>query len=175
MKTVRLLAACGVVATASAAHATIIPFNFVLTGDQEVPPVQTNAVGSAQLLYDTTTQTFDLDMMVFGIDMADLLGTGPNNTPVHIHNAPAGANGPIVIDIGDMASFQPDGLGIRFQLQNAPIGVYEPELLAFELYVNIHTANHPAGEIRGQIVPTPASLALLGFGGLMAVSRRRRA
>ncbi len=43
-------------------------------------------------------------------------------------------------------------------------------------YLNIHTSMNPSGEIRGQIVPEPATLALI-LGGFAAagLARRRRA
>jgi hypothetical protein len=42
-------------------------------------------------------------------------------------------------------------------------------------YVNLHNANFPGGEIRGQI-PEPAAFALLGLGLLgLGVRRRSRA
>jgi hypothetical protein len=170
----RTISALGAALAVGAAAQAQIPFNFTLSGAQEVPPNNTNSSGAAQLLYDPGTQTFDLDLMVFGITLGELHGVGPNSTPVHIHNAPAGANGPIVIDIGNFGQFVNDGLGIRLQLTGVPIGNFEPQLFAGDLYVNVHTVNFPGGQIRGQIIPTPATLALLGIGGLVAASRRRR-
>lgn len=173
-----LLALCGV------ASADIIEYNFYLSGEQEVPPNDTHAVGAAQLLYDTDDQTFDLDIMVFGIALDDLLGVGPNNSPVHIHMAPPGSNGPIVIDLGFISSFVDDGQGIRYQVSGELFGgTYgdissdpndnEAALFAGNLYVNIHTEDYPSGELRGQIVPTPATFTLAGIAGLIALRRRR--
>jgi uncharacterized protein (TIGR03382 family) len=181
----RTLTALAVVSTlGAAASADVFEYNFFLSGDQEVPPADTHAVGAAQLLYNSDTQTFSLDVMVFGIGLDDLLGVGPNSTPIHIHNAPAGSNGPIVIDLGFIDSFFEDGQGIRFSVTDQPFGgtygdivsdpdVNQAELFARNLYVNIHTESFPSGELRGQIIPSPASLALLGLGGLAATRRRR--
>ena len=151
---------------AATANAEILEFNIAVDGGQEVPATASTAVGAAQLLYDTDTQLFDFDLMVFGIDLADLLDVGANSTPVHIHYGAAGVNGGIAVDLGYFASFADDGLGIRLEIQDALFGgvqgnlttdlsTNEAALFAGELYVNIHTTDYPAGEIRGQIVPEP--------------------
>ena len=174
----------GTALLAGVASAHDVEFDFALSGEQEVPANNSPAVGAAEITYNDEDQTFSIDMMVFGIGMDDLLGVGPNTTPVHIHNAPAGSNGPIVIDLGFLASFQEDGLGIRLQITDADFGgqqggifsdpnLNEDALFAGELYVNIHTNDFSGGEIRGQIVPAPASLIALGGFGLLATRRRR--
>lgn len=172
---------------APASAGIILEFNFNLSGDQEVPANNSTSVGSAQLLYDPSDMTFDLDLMVFGIGLADLHGVGPNSSPVHMHLAPAGANGAIVVDLGFFDAFEVDGQGIRLQITNATLGgtmgglttdpaANEAALLAGNLYVNIHTMSFNGGEIRGQIppVPAPGALALLGMAGILCAAPRRR-
>lgn len=171
-------------AATGAARAETFTFNFGVDGSQEVPnPNSTNAVGAASLVYDTDTKLFDLDLQVFGIGLDELQHVGANGTPVHIHNAPAGVNGPIVIDLGFFNSFVDDGFGISYTVFDRPFGglqgginsniqANEDALFAGNLYLNVHTHDFPGGQIRGQIVPEPAALAVLLLGAF-AYSRRR--
>jgi hypothetical protein len=66
---------------------------------------------------------------------------------------------------------QPEG-------NNTTLTAQLPNLLAGLSYINLHTVQFPAGEIRGQIlpvsVPEPSSLALLGASLLLLRLRRRR-
>lgn len=52
-------------------------------------------------------------------------------------------------------------------------------LLAGQTYINVHTAENPGGEIRGQlqVVPIPAAVWLFGSGllGLIGIARRKKA
>jgi hypothetical protein len=178
----------------SDARATLIVGNTndFITGGQEVPPVATSAIGSASLFVDSDTGLFDLFMSVTGIALADLAGVGGNNTPVHIHSAAAGANGPIVVDlgfqgiIGDIGG----GLGVKLTVAGGTFGGTQgavnsvtatniADLIAGNLYINVHTNDHGGGEVRGQItavqIPEPSTIALcvMGLVGLAAVGRRR--
>jgi hypothetical protein len=110
-------------------------FVFHLRGDQEVPPVPSPASGGCMGVLDQGAATFDLTC-AHNVASATLM---------HIHRAPAGANGPIVFDLGDPAS---PVQATWTAMTPADIA----DLLAADLYINIHTAGRPDGEIRGQVL-----------------------
>ena len=107
-----------------------------LSGDQEVPPVQTAGKGSG-------TITVGTDKSVSG----SVTTTGITATAAHIHEAAAGANGPVIIPLTkDGETFAvPAGA----KLTDAQFASFQ----AGKLYVNAHTAANPGGEIRGQLKP----------------------
>ena len=108
-----------------------------LSGSQEIPPVTTSATG-------TGTLTVGPDRSISG----KVTISGMAATVAHIHDAPAGGNGPIVIPLTKTA----DGVwtvpaGAR--LTDAQYDAYK----AGRLYFNIHSEANKSGEIRGQIKP----------------------
>ena len=120
----------------AAAPAAGQTFVFHLRGDQEVPPVASAHSGGCHGVLDQLAGEFDLTCVH---DVADA-------TIMHIHRAPAGAIGPIVFDLGDPAS------PVQATWTGMTAGDID-DLLDGDLYVNIHTAGRPDGEIRGQILP----------------------
>lgn len=73
---------------------------------------------------------------------------GNPESAIHIHNALAGQNGPILRSLG--VSDNGDGSGRfegRFTLTDEEVA----DLRADALYVNLHTEANPSGEIRGQL------------------------
>jgi hypothetical protein len=114
---------------------------FKLSGDVEVPPVATMAAGNGAI-------TVNPDMTVSG----KVTTSGVAATMAHIHVGKAGANGPVVVTLvkgGDNVWLVPDGT----RLSDASYQSYK----SGELYVNVHSAEHKAGEIRGQLNPPKAS------------------
>ena len=76
--------------------------------------------------------------------------TGFTPTAAHIHRGVAGANGPVIVTLtktGENTFAVPD----RTFISDSDFGAYN----ANELYVNVHSANNPNGEVRGQLRPTP--------------------
>ena len=106
-----------------------------LSGDQEVPPVQTSASGNG-------TITVEDDKSIKGkIVVADIKATG-----VHIHEAPSGKTGEPIITLektGENEWSVPSGAKLTDAQYDAA--------KAGGLYVNIHSNTHKGGEIRGQI------------------------
>ena len=108
-----------------------------LSGDQEVPPVQTAASGSG-------TITVNDDKSVSG----SVTTTGVKATAAHIHEAPPGKNGGVVIPLEKKSENEfavPRGV----KLSDAQYKAFK----AGNLYVNVHSDAHKDGEIRGQLKP----------------------
>lgn len=108
-----------------------------LSGANEVPPVTTAATGTA-------TVTIRPDHTV----SVKVSATGMNATASHIHQGAASANGPVIVPFtktGDNTFVAPDGA----KLTDAQYDAFK----AGNLYVNVHTAANPGGEIRGQLKP----------------------
>ncbi len=108
-----------------------------LTGAQEVPPVKTAATGEAVI-------SVLPDHKVSG----EVITHGIKAFMAHIHEAAAGANGPVIIALQHTAAHTwrvPPGAKLT--------GAEYRAFLAGDLYLNVHSRRHPAGEIRGQIKP----------------------
>lgn len=136
----------GILAASSLALAAFSPFataeemKIKLSGAKEVPPVTTKASGKGSI-------TVNKDMTISG--KVTTFGIAP--TMAHIHQGAPDSNGPAIIaldKLGDNAWVVPDGT----KLDEGEYRAY----LAGELYVNVHTAEHKGGEIRGQLIPGKA-------------------
>lgn len=108
-----------------------------LSGAEEVPAVQTDATGTA---------TFNIaeDGAVTG----RVETTGVEGIAAHIHLAPAGQNGPplVTLEKGDNGVWHvPAGAKLNAEQYAS--------FKAGHLYVNVHSAAHKPGEIRGQLKP----------------------
>ena len=83
-----------------------VEFTASLSGDQEVPePVDTDASGTATTLFTVASDgsvTYSTEVSLVGLNQADLLPVNIGNgtlSPIHLHNAPVGVNGPVVVDV----------------------------------------------------------------------------
>ena len=130
----------GVTWTASS-QAAPVKFKVQLTGAQQVPPVATTGTGSADITYDPATHVIS-----WTVSYSGLSGTA---TMAHFHGpAGMGANGPVLVWL----SKQGAPATSPFSGQATLTPAQETELTTGQVYVNVHTAAHPAGEIRGQVM-----------------------
>ena len=131
-------------------------YTATLAGYNEIDPVVTSANGEA-------TVTLDGMMLTVAGTFADLSSAYAAS---HIHLGGPGENGPVVIPLN--ANVNADDLGGTFETGantfdlstlTYPEGVDADAVVSAiadgDVYVNVHTANFPAGEIRGQVLSTP--------------------
>ena len=127
------LAACATVTDMWSGGKTV---NVNLSGSQEVPPVSSNASGSGSF-------TVGKDGALKG----SVTTKGVQGTMAHIHQGAKGQNGGVIIPLtksGDTYTVPDDK-----KLTEAQISAFK----AGNLYVNVHSAAHKGGEIRGQLEP----------------------
>jgi hypothetical protein len=108
------------------------PFHTVLSGANEVPPADPDGSGTA-----TITINRGLGEVCWSVTVENLATI----TGAHIHVAPAGSNGPIVVPITvGTGCADVDGELAKAIAKN-------PE----NYYVNVHTTEYPGGAVRGQL------------------------
>ena len=122
-----------------------------LDGAQEVPPLLTGAKGVG--LVTLTPQGVRFNVTVSGL-------TGPI-VAAHFHNGPRFQDGPIVRTItADFVGNAASGIWTATDPEPLTPGLIDA-LKAGNLYLNVHTAANPGGEVRGQIVPPILFAAVL--------------
>ncbi len=116
-------------------------FSARFSGDQEVPPVSTDATGVGAFFINDAKDSLCVSITAIGLS-GTIMGA-------HIHEGAIGTNGGVLVDFTSAIS----GNNIQSTITGDAL---TPELLQMmldgELYFNIHTAAHPGGEIRGQIL-----------------------
>lgn len=118
--------------------AAVIEFSSQLSASQEVPPVQGPGKGSMVATLDTSTS-----QLVWKVTYSGL--SGPV-TAGHFHG-PASKAANAGVAVGFKGSLDSPISG-EATLTPAQMG----ELMGGMWYVNLHTAQNPKGEIRGQVI-----------------------
>ncbi|MEM9984387.1 MAG: CHRD domain-containing protein, partial [Bacteroidota bacterium] len=149
----------GIVTVTPATITTQASYVAHLSGNQEVPTVPTLAEGMVTAILDGDT------LRVTG--SFDNLGSAFNTAVgAHLHLGLAGSNGGVVFPL--TPTLDVDNLGgtfneadNRFALNSSQI----EQVQAREFYVNVHSVENPAGEIRGQLLPAGKQYFLANLRG----------
>jgi hypothetical protein len=149
-------------------------FSASLSGDKEVPPVETGGTGQASFQLQDQSMTYQIN--IINTDKV---------TGIHIHEGQSGENGEVIVSLYSPNSILKDGDQSLFDKLSSKLDVSTSNvqrssqfsnsgnfhasdlqgplegktlnelasLMAQEqTYLNVHTESHPDGEIRGQIV-----------------------
>lgn len=155
-----------------------INYNATLTGNQQVPPVKTNGIGTASFELLDDNKTFNYQINVLDV---------PKITGIHIHQGKAGENGDVIVNLYNpkenifqnenkienetkLSQIESNSVTINGNTQNSLIASgtinnsdLKGPLLGKDIsdlinlmqskntYVNVHSESYPDGEIRGQI------------------------
>lgn len=124
-----------------AAFADTVQLKADLQPSAEVPPTDSKGHGAVQATFDTSSKVLKYSVQYEGL-------TGPA-TAAHFHGpAGVGQNADVQVPIlkDKLASSTFNGSAKLTEQQVT-------DLMAGKWYFNIHTAAHPTGEIRGQVLP----------------------
>ena len=131
----------------------------VMSGDQDATPGMAGATGAFALYSTSDPGTFCYDGFTPGFDLSTITGA-------HIHEAPPRTAGPIAFAIEWVSYGGNDPVGCVFGAEPAKVA----DLFANpgDYYINFHTAEFPAGALRGQLF-TPSAFFFSGLTGESAV------
>ncbi|MGE5486166.1 MAG: CHRD domain-containing protein [Methanosarcina sp.] len=108
-----------------------------LTGDKEVPAVQTNATGKSTIKVET-------DKSISGkVTVENMTATA-----AHIHQGPPDKEGPIIIPL-EKTSKNTFSVPAHKKLTDDQFAAFKDG----NLYVNVHSKKYPGGEVRAQMKP----------------------
>lgn len=119
------------------AFADVLHFGATLSGDKETPPNDSKGSGTLTATYDTITKK-----LTWSVSYSGLTGQA---IAAHFHGpAPEGKPAPIEVPAPHPESNPIQGDAVLTDKQ-------AQDLLSGNVYFNIHTQAHKAGEIRGQV------------------------
>ncbi|MDR3096073.1 MAG: CHRD domain-containing protein [Paraburkholderia sp.] len=139
-----VLAGIACAAVVSMAQAAPMSFSVPLKGSEQVPPVQTSGTADARLTYDPDTRQVTWNITCNGLSSPV--------TMAHFHLGAMGKNGKPVVWLTKVGSTSTPIEGpIKGEATLTPDQA--KDFVAGNLYINVHTKDHPDGEIRGQVMP----------------------
>jgi trimeric autotransporter adhesin len=129
-------------------------FTVSLSGDQEVPMVDTDSSATATVEIDESLPAFKVTIDASMVDGA---------TAAHVHAGTIGMNGGVAFPLTN----EGDGM---FMLTSTDLtqGLLN-DLMNGKWYLNVHTPTNPGGEVRGQIVPNTTAVVTFSLSGLQEI------
>ncbi|MEZ5416421.1 MAG: CHRD domain-containing protein [Vicinamibacterales bacterium] len=137
----------------SEAQAQTVRLTAVMSGANETPGVLTGAAGTAEVFVNLATQAVNYEIEIFNMPSGTTAG--------HFHVGGPGLAGPVVVDLAPPVNASNDfalrGSASPSQLRARPDqGIrswddFIQSLVGGQVYVNIHSAVNPGGELRGQL------------------------
>ncbi len=132
-------------------------FAATLSGAQNVPAVMSDGSGTFSIDFPAALDSATYTLKVNGLS-ADV-------TAIHMHCALSGANGMPAVNVMVGRNITISNDDIRpIDATNPACGMAINNIASLleavrqhRIYVNVHTANFPAGEVRGQVIETPAA------------------
>lgn len=132
-----VLTALSLVGFAGATGQATVKFKAALNAGQEVPHSKGTKVGAAGRFTATLTGT----SLKWRLTFAHLSGPA---TQAHIHMGVKGKSGPVIVPLCTPCKSPVSGTATVTAAQITA-------MKGHKMYVNVHTAKNPAGEIRGQV------------------------
>ncbi len=139
----------GVFVAAGPAAADVWYIETDLRHDQHIPPTGSPATGHASLVYNDETNLLACDIYIEGIMHENLLYG-------HLHQGRWGFYGEMITMLGHGHMWEHQGDGLHYAESDIFIDpMWKQDIITEGAYVNIHTVQWPAGEIRGQAWAVP--------------------
>jgi len=149
------------VATSNTAFAQQQHFTAKLSGNNEVPPITSKSSGTAAFDLNAAGTHMKYTLNVTNIDKV---------IAAHIHQGSSTANGPIVVNLfipsgptgkvsGTLTQSSINSTSLIGPLKGKQMTDLIKLINSGNAYVNVHTSQNPAGEVRGQISSGSAASA----------------
>jgi CHRD domain len=150
-------AGCGSSTSPSSTAPTKPTFTATLSPANEVPPItnaESSGTGNVTITFDTTTSGGNITAASVTF-VANLSGfpAGTTVTLGHIHKAPAGVAGAVVISANVTTTQLANGSGSLVLTNSAPDIAVVQDILnnPSQYYFNLHSTLNPGGFTRGQL------------------------
>jgi len=138
-------------------YAAKYPYKAQLSGQNEEPSVESSATGEAEFTVPAN------GTMKYRVNITGL----SNASAAHIHSGAEGENGDILADLlntptskdkdtayGMILRGNLSDSSLKGPMQGKTLDDLAAEMDSGKIYANVHTAEHPDGEIRGQLSNT---------------------